>query len=129
MFQGFETFDISTSATAIHGRYGGSGPPVLLLHGIPETHLMWHRIAPQLTERFTVVAPNTSRSSVRQRRSTPSAKSIVPRRRWIASTTKQTAVNAASPARQWSCGVAAAVLPAVRRSSKPGRSGPKKYAE
>ena len=45
-----------TAGTTIHGRRGGQGPPVLLLHGIPETHLMWHGVAPQLAERFTVVA-------------------------------------------------------------------------
>ena len=56
MFDGFEEFDIATTGTTIHGRRGGEGPPVLLLHGIPETHLMWHRVAPQLAERFTVVA-------------------------------------------------------------------------
>lgn len=56
MFDGFEEFDIDTSGTRIHGRRGGSGPPVLLLHGIPETHLMWHRVAPQLAEHYTVVA-------------------------------------------------------------------------
>jgi haloacetate dehalogenase len=56
MFAGFEEFDIATSQTTIHGVRGGSGPPVLLLHGIPETHLMWHRVVPALTERFTVVA-------------------------------------------------------------------------
>ncbi|MGW3784392.1 alpha/beta fold hydrolase [Micromonospora chokoriensis] len=56
MFDGFEEFDIDTSGATIHGRRGGSGPPVLLLHGIPETHLMWHRIAPRLAENFTVVA-------------------------------------------------------------------------
>ncbi|MFC0032580.1 alpha/beta fold hydrolase [Micromonospora chaiyaphumensis] len=55
MFDGFEEFDIPTSGATIHGRRGGSGPPVLLLHGIPETHLMWHRVAPQLAERYTVV--------------------------------------------------------------------------
>ena len=36
-------------------RIGGSGPPVLLLHGFPETHLMWHAVAPALLEEFTVV--------------------------------------------------------------------------
>ncbi|HEX2563155.1 MAG TPA: alpha/beta hydrolase, partial [Acidimicrobiales bacterium] len=51
-----EEFDIATTGTTIHGRRGGQGPPVLLLHGIPETHLMWHRVAPQLAERFAVVA-------------------------------------------------------------------------
>jgi haloacetate dehalogenase len=56
MFDGFEEFDIATAGTTIHGRRGGDGPPVLLLHGIPETHLMWHRVAPQLAEHFTVVA-------------------------------------------------------------------------
>lgn len=56
MFEGFREFDIATAGTTIHGRCGGHGPPVLLLHGIPETHLMWHRVAPLLAERFTVVA-------------------------------------------------------------------------
>jgi haloacetate dehalogenase len=56
VFDGFEEFDIATTGPTIHGRQGGEGPPVLLLHGIPETHLMWHRVAPQLARRFTVVA-------------------------------------------------------------------------
>jgi haloacetate dehalogenase len=56
VFDGFEEFDMATTGTTIHGRRGGQGPPVLLLHGIPETHLMWHRVAPQLAERFSVVA-------------------------------------------------------------------------
>jgi haloacetate dehalogenase len=56
VFDGFEEFDIGTTGTTIHGRRGGEGPPVLLLHGIPETHVMWHGVAPQLAGRFTVVA-------------------------------------------------------------------------
>jgi haloacetate dehalogenase len=56
VFDGFAEFDIETSGARIHGRTGGSGPPVLLLHGIPETHIMWHRVAPHLAEHYTVVA-------------------------------------------------------------------------
>jgi haloacetate dehalogenase len=56
MFDGFTEFDMPTAGATIHGRRGGSGPPVLLLHGTPETHLMWHRVAPRLAEQFTVVA-------------------------------------------------------------------------
>ncbi|RJQ74567.1 alpha/beta hydrolase [Pseudonocardiaceae bacterium YIM PH 21723] len=52
----FADFDIRTSATTIHGTRGGSGPPLLLLHGIPETHLMWRHVAPRLARDFTVVA-------------------------------------------------------------------------
>lgn len=55
-FGDFEVFDLETPGTTIHGRRGGDGPPLLLLHGIPETHLMWHRVAPALAEAgFTVV--------------------------------------------------------------------------
>ena len=56
MFEGFETKTIETPDTAIHLAVGGSGPPVLLLHGYPQTHAMWHKVAPGLAERFTVVA-------------------------------------------------------------------------
>jgi haloacetate dehalogenase len=56
MFDGFQTHDLPTERGTIHARVGGSGPPLLLLHGYPETHLMWHAAAPVLAERFTVVA-------------------------------------------------------------------------
>lgn len=56
MFQGFKRFDHVTGDATIHGVTGGSGPPLLLLHGYPQTHAMWHKIAPRLAERFTVVA-------------------------------------------------------------------------
>ena len=57
-FDGFETRRISTPRGEVHARVGGSGPPLLLVHGFPETHLMWHPVAPALAERFTVVAPD-----------------------------------------------------------------------
>jgi haloacetate dehalogenase len=56
MFEGFATRDIETTGARIHLRIGGSGRPVLLLHGNPQNHVMWHKIAPRLAERFTVVA-------------------------------------------------------------------------
>jgi haloacetate dehalogenase len=56
MFDGFESRDIRTRETTIHAAIGGDGPPLLLLHGYPQTHVIWHKIAPRLAERFTVVA-------------------------------------------------------------------------
>ena len=55
---GFATRQIETAGARIHLARGGSGPPLLLLHGHPQTHLTWHKIAPRLAERFTVVAPD-----------------------------------------------------------------------
>lgn len=55
-FPGFRTLDLKTTGATIHLVVGGSGPPLLLLHGYPQTHIIWRRIAPQLAERFTVVA-------------------------------------------------------------------------
>lgn len=56
MFEGFERKTITTSETTINLRIGGSGPPLLLLHGYPQTHLKWHKIASRLSQGFTVVA-------------------------------------------------------------------------
>lgn len=56
MFEGFERQRIATSGAEINLVRGGDGPPLLLLHGYPQTHVMWHKIAPRLAERFTVVA-------------------------------------------------------------------------
>ena len=56
MLHEFETRKIRTSGTEIHTRIAGDGPPLLLLHGYPQTHVIWHKIAPQLARDFTVVA-------------------------------------------------------------------------
>jgi haloacetate dehalogenase len=56
MFPGFTQHRIGTAGAEINLRRGGSGPPVLLLHGYPQTHVCWHRVAPLLARRFTVVA-------------------------------------------------------------------------
>ena len=56
MFEGFETFNIDCDGVTIHGVVGGEGPPLLLLHGYPQTHVMWHKLAPRLSQSNTVVA-------------------------------------------------------------------------
>jgi haloacetate dehalogenase len=56
LFPGFASKWINTEAGTIFARVGGEGPPLALIHGFPETHVMWHRIAPELAKRFTVVA-------------------------------------------------------------------------
>jgi haloacetate dehalogenase len=55
-FAAFELTDIETPRGPVHARVGGEGPPLLLLHGFPQTHLMWHPVAAALAERHTVVA-------------------------------------------------------------------------
>ena len=56
MFEGFTQARLEVPGATINLRHGGSGPPLLLLHGNPLTHVMWHKIAPRLAEEFTVVA-------------------------------------------------------------------------
>jgi haloacetate dehalogenase len=56
MFEGFELREIDIGEISIRTRIGGQGPPLLLLHGNPQTHVMWHAVAPALSECFTVIA-------------------------------------------------------------------------
>ena len=57
-FPGFAERRIETSGATINLVTGGSGPPLLLLHGYPQTHVMWRKVAPRLAEHFTVVVPD-----------------------------------------------------------------------
>ena len=57
-FPGFQLEHIAVSAGGIRLRRGGSGPPLLLLHGNPQTHAMWHAVAPEMAKRFTVICPD-----------------------------------------------------------------------
>jgi haloacetate dehalogenase len=57
-FQGFERRRITTSGADINLVTWGSGPPLLLLHGYPQTHLMWRKLTPRLAAEFTVVVPD-----------------------------------------------------------------------
>ena len=55
MFDGFDSMQVDVGGTTIFARRKGNGRPLLLLHGFPETHVMWHRVAPALARQFTVV--------------------------------------------------------------------------
>ncbi|WP_199243509.1 alpha/beta fold hydrolase [Hymenobacter sedentarius] len=57
-FPGFTVHAVATAGATIHVLRGGSGPPLLLLHGHPETHVMWHKIAGKLARDYTVVLPD-----------------------------------------------------------------------
>ena len=58
MFSEFTRSMIDTGEAIICTHHAGEGPPVLLLHGHPQTHVMWHKVAPRLAEEFTVVVPD-----------------------------------------------------------------------
>jgi haloacetate dehalogenase len=58
MFDDFTLERIDVGDVVLQVRHGGSGPPVVLLHGHPRTHATWHRVAPRLLERHTVVCPD-----------------------------------------------------------------------
>ena len=57
-FEGFELSQIDLGEVTLRVRHGGSGPPLLLLHGYPETHMMWSQVAGDLGRDFTVIAPD-----------------------------------------------------------------------
>jgi haloacetate dehalogenase len=58
LLEGFRRERMRTAGAEIHVAIGGSGPPLLLLHGNPLTHVSWHKVAPSLAESFTIVAPD-----------------------------------------------------------------------
>lgn len=65
MMDDFTPATIETAETGIFVRWSGSGPPVLLLHGFPQTHLMWRDVAPLLARNFTVICAATGAARAR----------------------------------------------------------------
>lgn len=58
MFEDFEEKRIDIGEAEIYLRQNGNGPPLLLLHGYPQTHVAWHKIAPDLAQEYTVIVPD-----------------------------------------------------------------------
>jgi haloacetate dehalogenase len=58
LFPGFTAGFFDIGNVTLHARIGGRGPPLLLLHGYPETHAAWHKVAPDLARAFTVIVPD-----------------------------------------------------------------------
>lgn len=58
LYPGFQDRLIETAGASIRVRYGGGGPPLLLLHGYPQTGAMWHKVAARLRDRFALVVPD-----------------------------------------------------------------------
>ncbi|MBB94633.1 MAG: alpha/beta hydrolase [Rhodobacteraceae bacterium] len=58
MFKGFVEIDVDLPNATIHARVGGTAQPLLLLHGYPQTHVMWHVIAERLAQSYRVIAPD-----------------------------------------------------------------------
>src|ERR1700754_4851870 len=57
-FPGFQHLDVRTRGAVIRMRHGGSGPPLLLVHGNPQNHTCWYKIAASLAQRFHVILPD-----------------------------------------------------------------------
>ena len=80
LLAGFTRRRVEVGEVALQAAVAGDGPPVVLLHGFPQTHVAWHAVAPRLAERFTVVCPTcaataaaASRPATRATSGTPSA--------------------------------------------------------
>ncbi len=85
LLPGFSHRFVETSGTRLHVATGGSGPPVLLLHGHPQTHLTWHKVAPALVASgYSVVAPTCAAMATVASRRAASGTSPIPSARWRA---------------------------------------------
>ena len=57
-FPGFDKHRVMSNGVSINLVHGGAGDPVLLIHGYPQTHVLWHKVAPKIAEKYRVVAPD-----------------------------------------------------------------------
>jgi haloacetate dehalogenase len=55
LFPGFQLVDLAVPGSSVRARIGGTGPPLLLLHGYPQTHVLWHKVADRLKDHFTLI--------------------------------------------------------------------------
>ena len=83
-FPGFRKEIGEGAGARINYRIGGSGPPLLLLHGYPQTHAMWHRIAPALAQSYTVVCATCAVTAIRRKPATDATMRPTPSARWRA---------------------------------------------
>ena len=57
-FKDFDIYFLKTKKGNIRYRKAGNGPAILMLHGNPQTHVMWHKVAPELVKNFTIICPD-----------------------------------------------------------------------
>ena len=82
LFEGFARRQVPTSGATINLVTAGSGPPLLLLHGYPQTHVLWHQVAPRLAEDFTVVAADLRGYGDSSKPPGPGTPGATPSARW-----------------------------------------------
>ena len=81
-FEGFSLTEVPVPGGSIRLRHGGSGPPLLMLHGNPQTHAMWHLVAPDLAQRFTVICPDLRGYGFSWKPRRPRTTCPTPSKRW-----------------------------------------------
>ena len=84
MFEGFALERIDVGEAVLRVRHGGSGPPLLLLHGHPRTHVTWHRVAPLLAAGSPSSARTCAATASPPSRPPPRTTSRTPSARWRA---------------------------------------------
>ena len=79
MLENFTLAQREANGVRINFRHGGKGPPLLLLHGYPQTHVIWHKLADTLAQHFTLVMPDLA---IQRNRTAQPITIIIPSVRW-----------------------------------------------